>query len=96
MTPIVDDPEFAAFWAAYPRRIDKGHARYAFKTARKKASFEDIMRGLAAYRFDPRPEYRPHPRTWLVGERWIIEDDEEFDPVLRAAGLRPSDFVNGA
>jgi hypothetical protein len=38
-------------------------------------------------------QFQPHPTTWLRGDRWLDEVDS-FDPVLRAAGLRPEDFLD--
>jgi len=67
---VVEDPRFAEFWKQYPRQSDKGHARKAFNAALKKASFPDIMIGLAQYRFSEDPKFIPLPATWLNGERW--------------------------
>ena len=65
-----DDPEFSAFWAAYPRKDDKGHARKAWAAAVKRAQPPVILAGLTAYRFSPDIQYIPLPATWLNGERW--------------------------
>lgn len=69
-----DDPHWCEFWAAYPRKVDKGHARSAWAKAVKRTDPSLIVKAAAAYRDDPtRPheaKYIPHPATWLNGERW--------------------------
>lgn len=85
------DPDFTAFWRLYPRKDGKGAARRSWCAALRIVTADTILAGLAAYRFDPSPRFRPLPSTWLNGERWIVEDDG-FDPVLRAAGLSQEDF----
>jgi hypothetical protein len=90
-----DDPAFAGFWAAYPRKDDKGHARKAWIKARAKALGEEIVIGCQGYRFDDNPRFVPLPATWLNGERWLAAAEADtFDPVLRAVGLTPEDFAN--
>lgn len=75
------DAEFASFYARYPRKRSKGFALRAFRTARKKATFAEIMAGLERYKFSPDPAYQPHPATWLNGERWNdVEPDLAADP----------------
>lgn len=87
-----EDPAFITFWLNYPRRDDKGHARIAWAQAVKKAQPEAIIAGLREYRFNPDPRFIPLPATWLRGERWDIDPNSNFDPVLTAVGLRPEDF----
>jgi hypothetical protein len=72
---IDTDPQFVAFWAAYPRKVDKGHARKAWQ-AKVNAGVDPklIADGAARYRDDPRrpsqERFIPHPSTWINGERW--------------------------
>ena len=70
--PSGDSPEFVEFWATYPRRSDKGHARTAWAKAVRKADPETITAGAARFRDDPNREekYTPLAATWLNGERW--------------------------
>jgi hypothetical protein len=72
-----DDPAWRAFWAAYPRKVDKGHARTAWAKALKRAGPDTIVTAAEAYRDDPArpldPQYIPHPATWLNGDRWLDE-----------------------
>ena len=72
------DPDFAAFWDAYPRRVAKGQARKAWKIAIVKRNVDPkaIILGAERYRDDrsrmSRPiDYTKHPATWLNGECWL-------------------------
>ncbi|MFP5367480.1 MAG: hypothetical protein ACLGIS_11630 [Actinomycetes bacterium] len=76
-TPTADAAaEFDQWYAAYPRKIDKGHARTAFKTARKKTSFEVLMAAVQQFALHSKgtePKFLAYPATWLNGERWEDE-----------------------
>ena len=63
---------FQEFWNAYPRKLDKAKAFRAFKSALKRATFEDILAGVIAYRNDPKrdPDYTKYPATWLNSDSW--------------------------
>jgi hypothetical protein len=63
---------FDEFWKEYPRKLDKGAAFRAFKSALKRAKFEDILAGAIAYRNDPtrKPEFTKYPATWLNADAW--------------------------
>ena len=63
---------FSEFWKEYPLRKDKGHALRAFKSALKRAKFEEILAGAIAYRNDPtrKPEFTKYPATWLNADAW--------------------------
>jgi hypothetical protein len=65
-----NDPEFDAFWGAYPRCIDKVGTHRAFARARSVATVEQIMDGLAAYPFNQETHLQPHSCTWLNQRRW--------------------------
>jgi hypothetical protein len=84
MKQMLSVAEFDQFWRRYPRKRSKGFAHRAWNAARKKAGFEEIMAGLERYKFNPDPLYRPHPGTWLNGERW---NDVEPDLAADAWGL---------
>jgi len=83
------DIDFAAFYAAYPRKVGKGNARKAFAAAVKRgAKPADLVAASAAHRDNwarCRTEMRfiPHPASWLNGERY---DDELPAP----SALRPT------
>ena len=69
----VDDQWFATFWAVYPRKSDKGHARKAWASAAKRAEPRDIVAGVHRYKFSHDPQYLPLAATWLNGDRWADE-----------------------
>ena len=63
---------FDEFWTSYPRKLDKAKAFRAFRSALKRAKFEDILAGVIAYRNDPKrdPEFTKYPATWLNNDSW--------------------------
>jgi len=64
---------FDDFWAAYPKRSDKGHARTAWAKAVRKADVTAIIEGARRFGQDPNlpePKFIPLAATWLNGERW--------------------------
>lgn len=63
---------FDEFWNAYPRKLDKGKAFRAFRSALKRATFEDILAGVIAYRNDPKrnPDFTKYPASWLNADSW--------------------------
>ena len=63
---------FDEFWVSYPRKLDKAKAFRAFKSALKRARFEDILAGVIAYRNDPKrdPDFTKYPATWLNSDAW--------------------------
>lgn len=71
--PSDNDPDFARFWDAYPRKTGKGQARNAWPRAIRKTDPATITAAAQRYRDDPNlpePRFVPHPATWLNGERW--------------------------
>ena len=66
------DAHFVEFWNAYPRKLDKAKAFRAFRSALKRAKFEDILAGVIAYRNDPtrNPEFTKYPASWLNADSW--------------------------
>lgn len=79
-----DDDLFLEFWNAYPRKLDKTKAFRAFRSALKRAKFEDIMAGVIAYRNDPKrnPDYTKYPATWLNSDSW---ENAASSPEVRQA-----------
>jgi hypothetical protein len=66
---------FNEFWKEYPRKLDKGAAFKAFRSAIKRATFEDILAGVIQYSKDPTrdPEFTKYPATWLNADSWENE-----------------------
>jgi hypothetical protein len=70
------DPRFVEFWSVYPRRVAKAEALKALaKVLAAGVPIEDVVKGAARYRDDPRrdAEFTAHPATWLNRGQW--EDD---------------------
>lgn len=81
--PTDEDPAWAEFWAAYPRKVDKANARKAWPRAVKAAPTEEIILGAKRYaerRRGQDPTFTAHPTTWLNGERWKDESPERTQP----------------
>jgi hypothetical protein len=80
--PTDDDPDWSAFWAAYPRKVGKGQARRAWPKATKAADRADIITGAKRYAEQRRgqdAQYTAHPATWLNGERWTDQQPPTID-----------------
>jgi hypothetical protein len=76
------EDDFNAFWAAYPRRVAKGHARAAFDKAIRKTTLETMLAAIIDYiRCKPDRIDFKHPATWLNGECW--DDEWRQTPALR-------------
>ena len=70
------DYYFGQLWSLYPRKVGKGQAKKAFKTASKKKDFYDLLPKLMEYvqtLEGKDKQYIPHLATWLNGERWEDE-----------------------
>lgn len=66
------DEDFAAFWAAYPRKVAKAAARRAWsKTAKDRPPSTDILAAIASQKRQwMDPQFIPYPATWLNNHRW--------------------------
>jgi hypothetical protein len=86
---------FDRFWAAYPRKVSKGHARKAWAALKVGPGLADrIIAAVEAQKTWPRGNGlnkthdanggggNPHPATWLRGERW-----EDKPPADRYASM---------
>lgn len=80
------DPEFCAFWDAYPKRVAKGQARKTWKTfvITKRIDPKVLILAAERYRDDRRRprelKYVPNPSTWLNAESWLEQQDDETPP----------------
>jgi hypothetical protein len=74
-----DNPLFATFWEAYPRKDGKKEARNAFdKTNPSEETVARMLRTLkrqvsSADWLKDGGKFIPYPATWLNGERWADE-----------------------
>ncbi len=76
--PTGDDARFDAFWAAYPKKVNKGQARVAWSkmtasaqglAAEKAADYGAIYENAT----EDQLKYVPYPASWLNASGW--EDD---------------------
>jgi hypothetical protein len=65
------------FWKPYPRKVGKGAALKAWRTACKTADPEQIIAGLTRFRWPDDHKFTPHPATWLNAQRWLDEPTHE-------------------
>lgn len=92
-----DDPDFAAFWAAYPKRAGKGDAREAFAKAVKLlrgrgqaepgAMLIQRAKAFGDAQQGADPKFIPHPASWLNKERW--DDDPQTWAASRGGSSQP-------
>lgn len=67
---------FDEWWAIVPKKVAKGAAERAYRTALKKVSHDTLMqatRDLVGWNALGPRQYIPNPATWLNGERWADE-----------------------
>lgn len=70
------DELFSQFWTAYPKKLDKGHARKAFLAIKDMPLLlPKILAAIEAQKkskqwVDSGGKYIPNPATWLNGQRW--------------------------
>ena len=87
-----EDELFPEFWNEYPLKKDKGAAFKAFRSALKRAKFEDILAGVIAYAHDPqrKPEFTKYPATWLNADAWenVIAPSPDSEAALRIEARR--------
>lgn len=79
------------FWPIYPRKVSKGEAFKAFKTARKKADFESILSGAIRYAKSRQGEdanFTKHASSWLNAECWKDEPDPPPRSAIMPQGRR--------
>jgi hypothetical protein len=66
--------DFELWWSRYPEKVGKGKAREKYGHARKQATAQELLDGIAKY-IANKPADRAfcHPATWLHQERWRDE-----------------------
>lgn len=77
--PAPMEDAFAEFWALYPQKQAKLHARLAFMLAARQVEIDVIMGGLRKFLASDdsqrEPRFIPLAHSWLTDERW----DDEYD-----------------
>jgi len=71
-----ENPDFAAFWVVYPRRVQKADARKAFAKAIKKTSLESLVESVKSHVETVQwqkdsGQFIPYPASWLNSEGWL-------------------------
>jgi hypothetical protein len=77
--------DFDHFWAIYPKRVGKGHAKKAWPKAVEKAGATTIIAAAKDYASwceseNKDPQYIKNPSTWLNGECWDDERPARREP----------------
>lgn len=69
------DDGFDAWWKIYPRKVGKGAARKAWKTALKKTDVDTLTNATHLYVLTCPKDvtFIAHPASWLNAERWLDE-----------------------
>jgi|GEM_PF-3586982 len=83
------DAAFSDFYAAYPRKKDRGAARRAFATALKKTDAATLIRGAQRYAsatIQTEPRFIKHPSSWLNAEAWLDDPEPARSVTLDADG----------
>lgn len=81
-----DDPQFARFWNAYPKRVSKKDARIAwFQLAPTSQAVDRMVAALEWQSKQPAwlkdgGQYIPYPASWLRAERWTDEPTQALTP----------------
>ena len=89
------EQEFEEVWKIYPRKEDKKKAFSAYKTARKKASFDEIKKGVETYSNHIRvsntdKRYIKLGATYFNGECWAnnYEQSEPQEELIKGKYTR--------
>jgi len=84
------DPAFEAFWAAYPRPIDRRKAHTAWKAAVKRETPETIVRAAQEFGAWAKQNLTSddmrwviYPQRWLERDRWTIPADQQVRATRR-------------
>jgi len=83
--PAVDDG-FDAFWKAYPKKRDKGHAAKCWTKMKPSPGLQaTILASIATQRTwrdwtKDDGQFIPNPATWLNGQGWVNEETTTTPP----------------
>ncbi len=83
--------EFEDWYNLYNKKKDRKAAFTKFKTARKKHSYEEIVKGTKEYlKTITDKQYQKHPKTFLHNESYL---DDYSDDIKKSNTTKPSDEV---
>lgn len=92
------DPDFEAFWEAYPRKVAKRDAAKAWKaTAAERSPIDDVLAAVKAARLSEQwrrdgGQFVPYPASWLRAGRWA--DSVEVEGALPPESKKEREFRN--
>jgi hypothetical protein len=84
-----DDPDFAAFWTAYPRKTAKPSALKAWRAAKDRPPLAELLAALDRHKASRQwqdGQFIPHPATWINGQRWADENKPTADRITGNRG----------
>jgi len=87
---LTDESQIQALYDAYPKKVGRGQAVKAIRTALKKIAFTELLDAVQRYaktRKGEDPQFTPNPATWFNGERWL-DKVETTKPDLVEKALR--------
>jgi len=77
-------PSFLMFWKAYPRKVGKLTASKIWKKNKLDSFVHPILEALPKHKaFWDKPEFIPHPSTWLGNRRWEDEFTESREDRIK-------------
>ena len=83
--------EFEDWYNLYNKKKDRKAAFTKFKTARKRHSYEEIVKGTKEYlKAITDKQYQKHPKTFLHNESYL---DDYSDDIKKANDTKPSNEV---
>ena len=83
--------EFEDWYNLYNKKKDRKEAFTKFKTARKRHSYEEIVKGTKEYlKTITDKQYQKHPKTFLHNESYL---DDYSDDIKKANDTKPSNEV---
>ena len=88
--PIIEDPDFKVFWAAYPKKVKRQNALKSYMRALKVATPQEIFEGVIRYSRTCGDDLKfvANPDGWLNQIRW-----NDINPQVKVEGT-PSQSSN--
>lgn len=96
-----NDPQFARFWDAYPKRVAKKEARKAWADLDPEPELVDAIITALAWQVPTRRwdtekrDYAPYPASWLNGARWEDEQPPQVRRTMSDAAALVFETLNG-
>ena len=96
--------QFAQFWQAYPKKVDKGKALSVWKKLcarpiKDRPTLLQVKRAIHRQQKSDRwqnPQFIPHPTTWLNQSRWLDDPKEMKEYRTNSQDTTPQAYDPGA